>query len=122
MYLAFFRRVWHTWAGRSLLLTMGLAAYFAAAFFLMGRTGIGCVFLHFFGIPCPGCGMTRAMWCLLRLDFAGAFRHHPLVFAMPYVFAYILFPMEGKLHRRLLSVIGLAAVAHWVFRIICVTI
>lgn len=100
----------------------GLAVYFGAVIFLMRWTGIGCVFLHFFGIPCPGCGMTRALACLLRLDFAGAFEYHPLVFAMPYVFAFVIFPLEGRIHRRILTVIGLIAVVNWVFRIFCVTI
>lgn len=32
------------------------------------------------GYPCPGCGITRASFCLLRLDFAGAFSLNPSVF------------------------------------------
>ncbi len=31
-----------------------------------------------FGIPCPGCGLTRAYKAALRLDFQSAFSHHPL--------------------------------------------
>ena len=30
----------------------------------------GCMFYHITGIPCPGCGMTRAYLAALRLDFA----------------------------------------------------
>lgn len=33
----------------------------------------GCPFRFFFGISCPGCGMTRALLAALRLDFAAAF-------------------------------------------------
>ncbi len=32
------------------------------------------------GFPCPGCGMTRALFRLLRLDFAGAFEIHPFIY------------------------------------------
>ena len=39
---------------------------------------IGCVFRLMTGIPCPGCGMTRAWLAALRLDFAAAFAYHPL--------------------------------------------
>ncbi len=45
---------------------------------------IGCPFRFFFGICCPGCGMTRAILALLRLDFSNAWDAHPLVFALPF--------------------------------------
>lgn len=32
------------------------------------------------GLPCPGCGMTRALIRLLHLDFAGAWQMHPFVY------------------------------------------
>lgn len=32
-----------------------------------------------FGIPCPGCGLTRATLALLRGDIPTALRFHPLV-------------------------------------------
>ncbi len=35
-----------------------------------------------FGIPCPGCGLTRATLALLRGDVAAALRFHPLVFVL----------------------------------------
>lgn len=110
------------WYYRRLLLFLGMAVYFIIAFYVMARTGVGCVFLHFFGIPCPGCGMTRALRALLRLDFAAAFAYNPLIYALPYVFCYLFFPMDGRFHRRLLTMIGIACLINWVYRIICVTI
>jgi hypothetical protein len=32
-----------------------------------------------FGVPCPGCGLTRASFALAKLDLAGALTLHPLV-------------------------------------------
>lgn len=107
---------------RALLLAAGLGAYFLVAFWIMRRTGVGCVFLHFFGVPCPGCGMTRALRCLLDLDLAGAWRWHPLIFAMPYVLLYVLFDWKGRVHKRILSVIGILALINWVINIIHVII
>ena len=41
-----------------------------------------CPLLHLTGIPCAGCGMTRALFAFFHGDFAAAFRCHPL-FALP---------------------------------------
>lgn len=39
---------------------------------------LACPFKSLTGIPCPGCGTTRAALALARLDVAGAFVHYPL--------------------------------------------
>ena len=44
---------------------------------------IPCLFKLFFGIPCPGCGITRAWLSLLRLDFRSAFRFNPMFWSVP---------------------------------------
>lgn len=58
-------------------------AGFAGLFLLLWATGIGCLFYHITGIPCPGCGMTRAMLSALRGDLASAWRYHPLFWLVP---------------------------------------
>lgn len=37
-----------------------------------------CPFDYFLGIPCLGCGMTRAFLSLIHLDIKNAFYYHPL--------------------------------------------
>ena len=84
---------------------------------LANRLGIRCLFLQFFGIPCPGCGMTRALLCLLRLDLRGAAAYHPMVFALPLMYLYFL--LSGRLFRQkwadaaLWSAIGAGFFLHW---------
>ena len=47
-----------------------------------------CPFEYIFGIPCPGCGMTRAFIALLKLNFTEAFYFHPL---FPIVIIVLIF-------------------------------
>jgi hypothetical protein len=48
-----------------------------------------CPTATFLGIPCPGCGLTRATLALFRGDFSTALRFHPLVFLLSPLFAYL---------------------------------
>lgn len=98
---------------RKLLLFGFLVAYFGIAYFLLNRFGITCVFQRFCGIPCPGCGMTRAAKSILSLDFVGAWGYNPLIFAMPYVFLYVFSDWKGKAHKYILLGIGILALINW---------
>ena len=57
-----------------------LIAFMLIALFYLRH---GCPVRLLTGISCPGCGMTRALGALLRLDFSLAFEMHPLVFLLP---------------------------------------
>ncbi|MFO0696751.1 MAG: DUF2752 domain-containing protein [Polyangiales bacterium] len=43
-----------------------------------------------FGVPCPGCGLTRAMIAIAKGDFAAMARHHPLA---PLVLGFLLYAL-----------------------------
>lgn len=47
-------------------------------------TGTICLIRGMIGIPCPSCGMSRAIITILNGDFISAFRYHPL-FWLPFV-------------------------------------
>ena len=53
------------------------------------KTGLGipCVFHQATGLDCPGCGMSRAVLALARLDFAAAFGYNLL---WPLIVGYLL--------------------------------
>jgi hypothetical protein len=42
------------------------------------------------GLLCPGCGNTRAVICISRLDFAGAFSYNPMFFFEAFYMLWIL--------------------------------
>ena len=52
------------------------------AYFVLGRYFLYslCPMVMVTGLPCPGCGLTRAGFALLRLDLAGAYRIHPFIY------------------------------------------
>lgn len=67
-----------------------------AAVYLYMRV-IGCPIRLLTGISCAGCGMTRAWWAALRLDFRAAFYYHPL-FPLPAA-AVLLYLCRKKIPR-----------------------
>jgi hypothetical protein len=64
----------------------GAAAGFGFAGLFLVLIGLRCPFAETFHIPCPGCGSTRAVRALLRLDFVSAVHFNPVA---PLVFGLI---------------------------------
>jgi hypothetical protein len=91
---AAFSRIWYTPAFSSLLENRreGLIIVGAGALHLgvslAGLPGWSCPILAATGIPCPGCGLTRATMELVRGDFASSFQTH--AFAPIFLFALLL--------------------------------
>ena len=81
----------------------------------------GCVWQRLFSVPCPGCGMTRAWFSVLRLDFASAFAFHPMFWSVPLLFIYILWdgkPFRNSLLNILLIVlVGAGFLVVWLIRL-----
>jgi hypothetical protein len=49
------------------------------------------IFKWMTGLPCPGCGMTRACLHVLSGNFEEAFYYHPLFWLVPIVFGIVIF-------------------------------
>lgn len=67
-------------------------------------SGIGCVFRFATGVPCPGCGMTRAYLAFLSGDVACALAFHPLFWMVP--IAGLLAAAQGALSSMLVATGG----------------
>ena len=100
-----------------------LAVLFAGAYLSASILGWGCPLQHFTGVPCPGCGLSRAAFALLRLDFMAAVRYHPMICVLPPVVLYVLFgkkPLLGSKKRERVLLWGTMALwaVVWLLRLI----
>lgn len=110
---------------------------FSAALLL---SGIGCPIRYLTGVPCPGCGMTRACLGLLFGDPAPmlppyepsaygegimgqvryAMHFHPLVLIVPPVLLYMLFgkkPLLGSAKRQMVLLWGVCGLMAAVYAV-----
>ncbi|HEY9059598.1 MAG TPA: DUF2752 domain-containing protein [Pseudobacteroides sp.] len=74
------------------VLPLLIALLFVAILLLLD--GSACLFKNVWGIPCPGCGMTRAFLAVLKLDILTGFYYHPL-FVLPVLIA-VLYMVRNK--------------------------
>ncbi len=115
------------WRAAGVVLFWGLAALPV----LLGHAR--CLFAAIVRYPCPGCGMTRALWLLLHGDVAGSLRMHPLAvpaalslgaLALASVWVTVRFgspvhlwsTRSGRLAILALAVVEVLAVLLWVGR------
>lgn len=67
-----------------------ILAILSAFLLIFAQTGIGCPIRAITGIPCPGCGITRALLAAMRLQWRSAFSLHPLFpLALPFLFCAV---------------------------------
>lgn len=84
----------------------------------------GCLVERFIGIPCPSCGMTRAMFAFLNGDFKASLQYNPMLLSLPVLI--IMFLFEDKLFHgkfRTISIITLVIIVlgflvNYIFKLI----
>ncbi len=113
----------------------GLAVAAAAAVWptFTASTGLGvpCILRLATGVPCPGCGLTTAAVALVHGDPAGALAANPAIYGLA-VLTVAVGPLVGlraigvigaprpwpaERRRQLGRVVGLLAVASWIFQL-----
>lgn len=81
----------------------------------------GCPIKLFTGISCAGCGMSRAYFSLLHLNFREAFHYHPLflcpvIFVAVYIMTKLGFPKKAA--KVIYSIMAFLFIAVYIFRMI----
>lgn len=66
-----------------------LAVYLIPQEWIFSEGHTLCLFKNITGHECYGCGITRAMVCLMHFDFAGAYHYHRAVFIIAPVLFYL---------------------------------
>ena len=98
-----------------------LTVLYGVILLLFWGLGIPCLFKHFFKIPCPGCGMSRALFLVLKGDFVKAFEAHPMFWSMPIL--YIFFILDSKILKNkvlnwiILTLIGIGFLIAWISKL-----
>ena len=84
----------------SILFLIGVVTIIYSVLFKFGIV-IPCVFYELTGLSCPGCGVTRMMFSLLKLDFYQAFRYNNLIFLfIPFILVYVIDFIIKKLNNK----------------------
>ena len=78
---------------------------------------ISCPIIEITGIPCLGCGMTRALLSALRFDFRAAFSYHFMFWSVPIIAASFLFDLKLMKSKLFYIAILLGFIANWIVKI-----
>lgn len=94
-------------------------------YFLNRVYGIGfiCVSREFTGLYCSGCGMTRAVLSLLKLDFYQAFRYNAFsVVILPILFLYFYGEVHAYFFKTKNFIVNKIPMMFWVVVIVLMLI
>lgn len=106
-------------------LTASFAVVALALSFLLPTEGLGipiCWFKSLFGLPCPGCGLTRSLTCISHLEFAKAWNFHPfgpLIYALFVANVALLF-VPGRRREALKN--SMSANERWLKLVYMITV
>lgn len=87
---------------------LGIFAIFITYLIVTLVFNLGCPIRKAIHMPCPSCGMTRAWFEVLKMNFSRAFEYHPLFIFIPvYVWSVIhrnIWPIK-KIPKKIFSII-----------------
>ena len=97
---------------------IGFLIYYSISHFFWGAY---CPMLLITGLPCPGCGMSRAIFFVLTMQFSRAWAMNPIAFLwVPLIFAFFLLRyFFGKSIKKLqpyLILVLFATILYYMYR------
>lgn len=92
-------------------------------FFLEAFFHRHCPMVILTGLPCPGCGLTRAVLCVITLDLAGAWHINPSVFLWIPLLIFLLvnrYVLKKPIpyQKPVIIVVLLATIAIYIYRML----
>ena len=77
-------------------------------------TGSICVIRGLTGVPCPSCGMSRAIIAVINGDIIDAFKFHPL-FWLPFIL-FVLIVFKRRFFKQILIGAIISTIAIYILR------
>ena len=77
----------------NIIVSLFVAAFIVYAYLVGGKEGYVCDFYTVTGLYCPGCGGSRALISLFKLDILSSFKYN---IAVPFgIFVYVYYNVRG---------------------------
>ena len=76
---------------KNILILLGISSFILAA--VTNTIKMDCIFKTLFNIRCPGCGLTRSIRALLKLDIISSFKYNifgPILFIVFIIFVILM--------------------------------
>lgn len=102
-----------------------LAAFIVYSVLFTHFFGHACPINLLFGVPCPSCGLTRAVLLVFHGDFSAALSMHPLVYSLPLIAGLLLAAIlsdkfaHSKIFLIIACVIAAAFIGLYIYRMVC---
>ena len=87
------------------------------AIFIEYNIGIPCIFHELTGLYCPGCGATRAIAALIKLNFYQAIRYNLIIIVLlPLFIIYSLYQKKEKIPKIVFYIISFIIIMFGILR------
>lgn len=99
-----------------ILVLLGLSIIFLFIKKFAKITGSICLIRGLTGVPCPSCGMSRAIIAFINGDIINAFKFHPL-FWLPFIL-FVLIVFKRKFFKQIIIGAIILTMIVYIFRMV----